>query len=186
MAEKTWSYYIGRPKRAECKSDQDHKERQFEWADVLMNSDGMFAATSDYGDFVYRWAHYGHGDFRNAFLRMSVSSFLNKTRGGKQVVQLKETIAGIKKTIVEYRRSGEFTTEEAREELALIKQVESEHELLHNWLSDTSICDAWEFVQRDFCVQDYAFAELILPRLDDMIRAELIEEQSRRVTTPVC
>jgi len=47
-------------------------------AQVVITSDGMFSAVSDYGNFCYAWRSTGEEDFRNFLLNINTSYF-----GGK-------------------------------------------------------------------------------------------------------
>lgn len=199
---KTWRYALGRPTREECADDQDHKFRSMEWAEILIDSNGMFAAVSDYGEFIYRWGYF-NGDFRYQILRFSDDYFLGKTRGNKQEVKVEKTVEYIKKHIIEYRRTeySRWSKNRARREWELIKDCETEEDI-DNWLNATEIQDAWEMVHYDYDEMAYRFCREILPRLRARIRKQLRDEEQEartarhlacramrqgiRVTTPVC
>lgn len=48
---------------------------------IVLTSDGMFAAVTDYGNLSYAWRHFGE-DFREFILNLNVSYFGSKMQNG--------------------------------------------------------------------------------------------------------
>lgn len=53
---------------------------------VVITSDGMFAANTDYGNFSYCWRSYSEVDFRQFLVDLNVSYFAGKMAGGMAYV----------------------------------------------------------------------------------------------------
>lgn len=49
---------------------------------VVLTSDGMFSAVTDYGNMSFAWRHYGGGDFRKFLIGLSVDYFGGKIYQG--------------------------------------------------------------------------------------------------------
>ena len=48
---------------------------------IVLTSDGMFAAVTDYGNLSFAWRHFGE-DFREFILNLNVSYFGSKMQNG--------------------------------------------------------------------------------------------------------
>ena len=54
-----------------------------EWlGQVVLTSDGMFSAVTDWGNLSYAWRHYGDKDFRQFIIGLSVDYFGSKLYTG--------------------------------------------------------------------------------------------------------
>jgi len=49
---------------------------------VVLTSDGMFSAVTDYGNMSFAWRHYGEGDFRKFLISLNVDYFGSKMYQG--------------------------------------------------------------------------------------------------------
>jgi hypothetical protein len=152
------------------------------WAEVALCSSGMFASVSDYGNYAYAWRSTGEKDFRAwiANLAEDPAYVMGKLNGGrKQVFNGAATCIKIKRHIIEQRRRGSYTKDEARDEWDLL----GEHEDLYSeynfsrWYDDTKIGDAAEFAVYEYPGDLRAFCEKVMPRLATVIRAELAAEK---------
>lgn len=166
---KMWRYYLP-------------NERPLEgWAEVLLCSTGMFAVTSDYGDYAYAWRSHGTNDFRVfvANLANDTDYFMRKVGAGDKIYDGDATLKAVKRAIVEYRRSESWTKDEARREwdlLDLHNGLESREDFAL-WYDDTRIECAYELVEMSFKPSLVTFANRVLPRLREAIRAEMAMER---------
>lgn len=53
---------------------------------VVLTSDGMFAAVTDYGNFSYTWRSYGEQEFKEFLLSLNMSYFATKMATGMAYV----------------------------------------------------------------------------------------------------
>ena len=146
------------------------------WGIFLLDSTGMFAAVTDYGNYAFRWTHYGEKDFRKfvADLDRSPDYLLSKVAPHGKEYDSDKTIKGIKEHIIEYRREGCYTKEQAREEWNLINDDElSTLYEFHLWLDKTNIDEAYEFQVESYPFDCIAFATKLIPRLAGVLRSEL-------------
>jgi hypothetical protein len=63
-----------------------YKEHGGWLAQVLLTSDGMFAAVSDWGNFSYAWRAYGDRTFKEFTLSLDVDYFEDKMSSGMSFV----------------------------------------------------------------------------------------------------
>lgn len=148
------------------------------WGIFLIDSTGMFAAVTDYGNYAYKWTHHGEKDFRQFIVTAYKSHDYILGKLASEVYSGKKTVEGIKEHILEYRRDGSFTKEFARREWDLINEIEdmnSEHGF-NEWYENTAINDASEFYETNWTPQAKAFAEKLMPRLAAVLREELQKE----------
>ena len=149
------------------------------WGIFLMDSTGIFAAVTDYGNYAYSWSHYGEKDFREFIigLEKSPSYLLGKVARHEYKYDGEETLKFIKKHILEYRRDANVTREEARKEWDLLEEYELEYEYGFNqWYESTSLDDAHEFYHESYSASAIGFAKKLIPRLAELLRAELDKE----------
>ena len=203
---KCWRYSLRAPKREDCKDDDEHNWRRFEWAIIILDSNGMFAAVSDYGDYIYHWSHFRE-DFRRFMLGVGWDYLLGKTRGhNAKELQVDSSKELIREAILDYRRhDADMTKDLARREWDLINDVDNEEDL-RNWLDETEYFNddgcGYEYFRYDWGASEHNFVKLILPRLKAEIRQQLKQEREeattaliaarrelrrdKRVVTPVC
>lgn len=150
------------------------------WGSFMLDSTGMFAAVTDYGNYAYRWSHFGQRDFREFLAKASGSHeyILEKVAPshGKEY-QGKETEKAIKERILEARRNGWLTQEEAKYEWWLLEQVDLTYkDGFHEWWLETKLPDAAEYAVYDFTATEKAFAYELMPRLAEILKKELEQE----------
>jgi hypothetical protein len=165
---KTWHYFF--PNTRQCSG----------WAEIVLTSTGMFAATSDYGNYAYAWRSTGCIDFREFVARLADDPdyFMRKVGHEDRVFDEESTVRLIKETICSQRRDGSITRAEAREEwnrLRVFSQGRDEFDFAE-WHQSTELSDAGEYFCKKFQSSLVAFAEKILPKLADAIRKEIDAE----------
>ncbi len=160
---KTWHYSFPNDKPGEG------------WAHITLSENGMFAAVSDFGNYAFLWSHTGKEDIREFFLdaKREWQYFAGKLKPEK-VLNEAESWKRIKTELLERRRAGDVTREEAREawdEMELYSSSWNEY-------LDSSSCnkvfdEAWDFSVYELQADVVAFCTRVLPRLADTLRAEL-------------
>ena len=148
------------------------------WGIFLLDSTGMFAAVTDYGNCAYKWTHHGCKDFREfiAKIKPEVRNeyYIQKLFGDKDTFDSERTIKGIKQHILEYRHMGDYSKEFARKEWELIEYYSDMCDVgFYNWYEQTNISDAHEFSIYDHSTSTKAFGSELLPRLAVVLREEL-------------
>ena len=147
------------------------------WGSFMLDSTGMFAAVTDYGNYSFRWGQHGKRDFRKfiADAGLSQGYMLSKLApsGGREY-QGGETAENIKSAIIRRRWNRYLTEEQAREEWELVESCDLEYkEGFHEWYNQTTLADAHEYSVYDYALDEKAFAEELLPRLVEELRTEL-------------
>lgn len=157
-----------------------------EWAEIVMTSTGMFAATSDWGNYSYAWRSIGCSDFREFMARMDHDPgyVMGKIALGDEYMP-EETLAAVKKAILEATASSDIDRDTARacfDELADSYDSLSDEFQFSRWIYDSDgarkIGDAHELAVFDYPSDVRAFCARIIPRLAEALRAELVAERS--------
>lgn len=150
------------------------------WGSFMLDSTGMFAAVTDYGNYAFRWGHHGKRDFRNfiADAGLSQGYMLSKLAPSKRrEYQGDETTENIKSAIIRRRWNRYLTEEQAREEWELVESCDSDYkEGFHEWYNQTTFEDAHEYSVYDYTIHEKAFVEELLPRLVAELETELAAE----------
>lgn len=160
------------------------------WAIFLIDSVGTFTCVSDYGNYAYRWPPAGfHGhDFRAEIIRMHSEYVLRKVTGERRTeFNDKKTRKGIMQAILEYRRQGDgncgIKKELARSEWDLAKDIEDQ-ESFEYWMRETEFFNhdgcAYEYACWDYTCEQKTFAYTLVPKLQELIRAELKREKTQQ------
>lgn len=163
---KFWRYYIPPVDRIEG------------WGIFLLDSTGMFAAVTDYGNYAYMWDHHGKKDFREFVAGLAKSPYYVLGKVAKKDYSGKETIKAIKEDILDNRRDGSYTKEFARREWDLLKNTDDMDSVFgfKEWYDNTHVSDASELYSMDWSLQAKAFATKLMPRLAEALKDELRKE----------
>lgn len=160
-----WRYYL------------PNNENREGWADIVMRSDGWFGVVSDYGNYAYRWTHFGPGDFRDFVVGLENDYVCGKL--GNQVFDSDKAIRGYKDRIWR-RRLNKLIKDKEDVRLAWDELETITCELdLHEWMER----DGYRILGDDYMdvfTQDYpsdlrAFVQKVMPRLKEAIRKELTD-----------
>jgi len=152
------------------------------WAIILIASDGMLAICSDYGNYGHKWPPqgWGEGDFRSFLLEIETDYYLRSKLSKENFYSGRKTLENIRDHILNYRRSGIYTREEASEEWELVNRYAGDIELnaigFHEWYLETHIDGAGELSHYTYNPQLNGFCEHIWPRFREMLQAELAGE----------
>ncbi len=154
------------------------------WAVVVMCSDGYFSTVSDYGNYAFWWTHHARDDFRK-FILSADDDYVRRKLDPEKHYDGNTTLWIVKSAIIRLRREGEWTRDQAREEWDLLDEYDLyEAEGFSRWYEATKIPDAHECYHQSPSAQIMGFVEHTLPRLKQLIRAELDRENSIIVDGP--
>lgn len=150
------------------------------WGVFLLDSTGMFAAVTDYGNYAYMWPirHTGCKDFREFFKHRDAYYVLGKCApsGGREY-QGEETEQFIKEQILEMRRNQSLTEEEARYEWDLVDEYDLDYrEGFGAWYEQTELDDAHEYAVYGYKAHEKVFAEKLFPKFCDAVLKDLAKE----------
>lgn len=157
------------------------------WCVAFLDGIGCFSVLSDYGNYGYRWPEAGwysrdskEIDFREFFLNCGDHYILNKI-APREVYDGEETMRAIKERILDRRRHGNMSREEARREWDVLVEyhcgVEDNEVGFSDWLHDTRLEEAYECIRYSSHPQAVAFIKHVLPRLRVAIRESLEAEK---------
>jgi len=156
-------------------------ERDKWLAEVVISDDGYFSTVSDYGNYAFYWSH--AGDCSRTFLaKIGEDYMLSKLCGRRSEYDGDRTLASVKEYIVDNRRDGGFSKEDARKEWDLLDEHSDldSREQFYIWVSNTSIGDAYEMAVYDYPSDALGFAEKVMPVLKAKLLAEICTEHEAR------
>jgi hypothetical protein len=144
---------------------------------ILLTSDGMLAAVSDFDNYAFRWSHFGDGDFRKFVVGMAKSPDYIMSKLGDVKYDGIKTRLEIKRRILEYRRRRDVTRQWAREEFDLWDDSDFETEWdFWNWSNRTRL-DCIDIAKASYPRMLVRFVnETIVQRLCPLLVAELESE----------
>lgn len=161
-------------------------------ADVIMRSDGYFSTVSDWGNYAFWWGSPGM-EFRAfvAQLERQADYVCSKLAQRSEWYDAAGTLKGIKRHILDGRREGSMTKEQAAKEWEALADAcgcyhhrelrnvsEMDQHQFHQWYERTEIGDASEFMRHDYRPDVRGFCEHVMPLLAAAIRAELASESA--------
>lgn len=113
-------------------------------------------------------------DFREFILDCDGDDILRKI-SEPSVYDEEETLRLVKKHIINYRRDGYLTKEEAHAEWDRLSAFNHLQEVwdFHAWMRETSIRDPWELIQKEYPAEAKRLVERMLPQLKEAIKKEL-------------
>jgi hypothetical protein len=165
-AVKTWRYHLP-------------SIRGEGWAIAFLDSIGCFTCLSDFDDWSYRWPEAGWGprDFRQFILRCNDHYILHKVARDDTYYGA-QTLRNVKERILERRRHGGWDRSKARREWDLLREHDDldSRESFAMWWQQTEIDDCSELAHWDVPPRATAFFKHVMPRLREVIRAELTAE----------
>lgn len=145
-------------------------------ATVFLGAEGILSTVSDYGNYGYWWGSV-QDDFRAFLCRIDDGYLLGKVSPGEEVDE-KASEAGVKACILRLRREKRIDADTARDEWDLLSYVRDGDE--GGWWAQTTLgehADPMELWSWRSNQQAVAFCERVMPRLREMLRAELAAER---------
>lgn len=153
------------------------------WGIFLLDSTGMFAAVTDYGNYAYMWLlrHTGCDDFREFFDHKDGYYVLGKCAPSRgKEFQGRETEQMVREEILRLRWEHQITEQQARNEWELVDSIDFYYsEGFHEWYQQTTLEEAHELAVYGYNASEKAFAEILLPRFCDVVSAELANERNQ-------
>lgn len=146
------------------------------WAVVFMDENGCFSVVSDYGDYGHHWPRNGFApqDFR-AFILQCDGDYIRRKIAPQLEYWGEGTLKEVRSTICRMRREGLLTRDRARKEWGLLARHDnlySEYDFVF-WGQETTLGNISEISRRRPSAQVTAFIERTLPRLKELLRADL-------------
>lgn len=152
------------------------------WAVFLVDSLGMLAVASDFGNYVHHWPVIGWSqgsadDFRKFIIECDASYIIRKLGQGRQVIQPEATVKNIRKVVLDLRRNQSLTAVDARYEWDLIDRSCFDHEVgFSEWYEATKLVETYELASYGPEPQLVGFMERVWPRFIGLLKAELVDE----------
>lgn len=143
---------------------------------VVITDDGYFSTVSDYGSYAYWWSSAGD-DFRRFLIGRDDDYVVGKLAPGYEY-HGDATLAAVKEAIIQVRRSGALTRDEARDEWELMDDHSEmqQHCDFAMWSATTAIESAHECYRSRRSPRAVAFYAKVWPALCVALRAELAAE----------
>lgn len=147
------------------------------WAVFLLDSWGMLAVCSDFGNYAFHWPRGGWGDddFRRFLAGIDSYYLVRKLNSGHpSVLYGDETRKNIKRQILQWRKDGELPASEARDEydMACSNDFDSDADA-REWVVGSALPDAHELIQRGPPRDLVAFSERVWPRFVKLLKEDL-------------
>lgn len=148
------------------------------WVDAILGSDGYFAVISDYGNYAFRWTHFGERDFRQFFIGLDWD-YVRRKLNHRTVLDGERTGAALRARVCMARRTKKIDAYTAREAYDRAGSVDN-HVELQDWHHDyrglVYLGDEWDNIFEKPEIDIMAFVKRALPRLQELIRYELWKE----------
>jgi hypothetical protein len=157
----------------------DVRGERGQWlATVFLGADGVFSTVSDYGNYGYWWSAIGgDGDIRRFLLRSEEDPGYFRIKLDASTEYDGEATEGeVRKAMLQWRREGTLTKEQARQEWEIADYARADFRDWH----DATDMDVYpdDFYRDRPNPQAVAFVEKVMPRLCEMLRAELAAEKA--------
>lgn len=173
---KLWRYYL-----------RGTKQDPWEWAEVVLGSEGFFATVSDYGNYSFSWTHFGRTrgvDFRDFFSGLGPDYVHSKISAGSgRVYDPKASAKKAREMICKARRNHYIHARAARDAW---NEIDDDYGHLddafawNDWalhsVGADLLSDFYEIYE--FCYsempepQSWMFCTKILPRLQQVLKDE--------------
>ncbi len=137
------------------------------WAIAFLDNFGVFSVMSDYGDYAHRWSPPKGADFRKEFLTTTSDQILFKI--APRVFDAEATSKRIREHIEECQAAGNHEHDDELDEL----DFDDDEQGFIDWARNTTIEDVSDFRVQKFDQQAVAFIDQVLPRLREVIKADL-------------
>ena len=144
------------------------------WAIVNIDSDTWtFSATSDCGNYSYRWSYEDDRTFKKFLTTLNQSYFLSKISDETEVDE-KETIIRMKEYCLEQRREYSLSKEKAREIYDNIVDLENGYydEDFEHGVYNKLGYDYLDFIVKTYPNGAITFYEVVFKKLQDILRSE--------------
>ena len=147
------------------------------WGFFLLDSAGMMACVTDYGNYAHKWDAIGDRDFRS-FLCGCEQDYLAGKLDSSMHYNGDATRKEIRRTICELRREAQLTRDVARTEWDLVDEYDGVYSEVDfaDWHRNTTFSDAYELAVYRSSASIVAFCERLWPRLVVLLKEQLKKE----------
>lgn len=148
------------------------------WAYIVIREDGFFATVSDFGDYAYLWSHHGCDDARKFFIRDNWEYIARKLKP-EEHIHAEKSFNAVFRDIIEDRRDGRLSKEAARERWEHVKYYTGDDDwegFIRDDATHGYFDEPWCFAVAELDPMVVRFAKETMPRLAELIRAELKRE----------
>jgi hypothetical protein len=151
------------------------------WGVFFLDSAGVFAAVTDYGNASYVWRGHGERDFREFVAGLARDPHYTLGKLAQPTFEwpmdVEATRKACRSAVLDARRqrARQWDRDRARIEWDALQRAEDEHELL-TWIREAPLDDRGDLIARRPPAGMSALIEKLLPRLAAVIRAELAAE----------
>lgn len=157
------------------------------WGRVILTSNGLFAAYTDYSNCCYQWTHFGDIDFRQFIVdlidKKEKDYIIKKMFSGCKVYDPETTLKILKDEIARLFANESINQKEMENELNLISEEMEYDEFslsirdFEDWAEQTIVfSDPSEMICYKYPASIVCFRDKFLPRLAEEIRKNIEEE----------
>lgn len=150
------------------------RDRSWGWARFWLTSDGCLSIMSDWGNYGYWWTHPGC-EIRQFLCGIDDSYLLGKLCSGQRdVVDDQGTERAIKGRILDLRRRGVLSRDDARREWDHVSGCSFDNDVgVHEWYLGTELDDAYELPRYEKSPQAQAFVKHAWPLFVVALRRDI-------------
>lgn len=152
------------------------------WAKIMIDENAwMFSCISDCGNFSYRWPSESHITFKKFLTQIDTGYLLRKIEPFPTKFNQEATFKNLVRALIEQRREGNITKEQAREDMNVIKEFEfdgSEDLLMERLLYHTKTFSGDYEWTANLMVKEHTpgaitFVKDIFPLLQEVLKIEV-------------
>lgn len=186
---KTWRYRFGPPYGRDYKTQPKEFNRCLEWAIIVIDEKGMFAAVSDYGEYVHHWSGWAPGQDIRQFLIGAIGDtseyfpeyFMGKLVRRDNYLHVDRTKKLLQEHLADWIKDGSRSMKFCWDEWKLIKNCVTQEDL-HEWVACSQLDEPYRFFSYWFDGMAENFGRYILPRLREVLKEQLKREQLEKQT----
>lgn len=152
------------------------------WGTFVLGSDGFFSAVSDYGNYATRWTATG-GDLRRWLARGLDWQYLARNVAmHKLTFDPRQTYEAVADYILHRRRRDGASKEWAAGEWEILQLYREDDGIQESewsgWQRHTKIGEPWDMACYSWSADIKAFGEILFPRLQQILQAEIAAEDA--------
>jgi hypothetical protein len=155
---------------------EENERHRCLWALVYVDSNTWtLSASSDCGDYSYRWGYEDGRTFKQFLTTLDKSYFLSKISDRTEIDE-KESIIRMKEFCINMYRKGSINKQEAREQFDHIKDIENgyyDDDFEHAVYENLDYDDYNDLVVHKYPVGAIAFYEVIFKELQKILKDEI-------------
>lgn len=130
----------------EVRYQEIHVQTKHSWCRVQWQENGRVVILSDYGDWSYWWGHRGSASTATFLAQLDCDYMCHKLLGShSQEIDTQRTYRAMQDAVLQARRDGLLTKDEAREEWDRVQDFEGGDRSFEMWVQDSALDDAYEY-----------------------------------------